>query len=362
MKGLKISIPTFDISPGYILKQELKSRGIKQGEFATIVGMRASHFSEVLKGTRSISDQLALRLEEELDIPAEKWLKLQALYIRQQKEKESMTIDEQSALNDLRSYDEAIDVKTLINRFDLKHYSYTSKRDFFTNELNLPKPAALQVKMSGMFRRSQKVGQDERMINTWSILAKHAVKDVVPKGKFSKERVLELKRKLASTFHTNKNTIQTIAELFDEYGIAFAIVEKVEKASIDGFSFRTNGIPAIVITCRMAKIDNLAFVIMHELGHHLLHITDDDTYFINCDGDEQTEIENEANNFATEALIPTDIWSNMPAMKITNLYVIQKECTKWALKHHLNKWIVLGRISHETGIYKFKYDNSRNIN
>lgn len=40
---------------------------------------------------------------------------------------------------------------------------------------------------------------------------------------------------------------------------------------------------------------------------------------------------------------------------------IQKQYAKWAEEVGVNKWIVLGRISKETGMYKFKTDSSRNI-
>jgi HTH-type transcriptional regulator/antitoxin HigA len=45
-----------------------------------------------------------------------------------------------------------------------------------------------------------------------------------------------------------------------------------------------------------------------------------------------------------------------------NPYVIQKKYTQWAKSKGLNPWIVLGRVSHETGMYRFTSDSSRSIN
>ena len=39
--------------------------------------------------------------------------------------------------------------------------------------------------------------------------------------------------------------------------------------------------------------------------------------------------------------------------------MIQKKYSEWAAEKGLNKWLVLGRISYETGMYKFKSDESR---
>jgi len=68
------------VHPGEILHEELKERGIKQKEFANECGIQPSHLNEVLKGKRSISKDLAFRLEEKLSIPAKEWLALQSSY------------------------------------------------------------------------------------------------------------------------------------------------------------------------------------------------------------------------------------------------------------------------------------------
>jgi len=68
------------VHPGEILLEELKERGITQKEFANECGIQPSHLNEVLKGKRSITKDLAFRLEEKLSIPAKEWLALQSSY------------------------------------------------------------------------------------------------------------------------------------------------------------------------------------------------------------------------------------------------------------------------------------------
>lgn len=72
--------PYLPVHPGEILKAELKERGIKQKDFADMIGMRPSHLSALLHGSRNISPQLANRIEEALGIPAQLWLNLQTNY------------------------------------------------------------------------------------------------------------------------------------------------------------------------------------------------------------------------------------------------------------------------------------------
>ena len=78
------------------------------------------------------------------------------------------------------------------------------------------------------------------------------------------------------------------------------------------------------------------------------------------DYDNETVEEEEANAFASNVLIPQALWRIAPEVPM-NPFVIQRRYTLWAEKNHLNKWIVLGRVSHETGMYKFKTDESRLI-
>ena len=356
--------PILPTPPGEILKQELKSREIKQSEFAAMVGMRPSHLSEIIKGSRPINDQLALKLEEVTGINAGNWLKMQAIYTRNLKEAETLEITEQKALNELRAYNETVDVKTIIKKYGYQEYCNGDKLSFFTNRMHFPPSAEMNVrtKSGGLWRKSEKVGLDSRMINTWASMARFAVQDIHPSGTFNKNTVQELIKELIVVFNDNNNTIARVANTMDKYGIKFCVLEKIEKASIDGYSFMDNGTPAIVVTCRIPKIDNLAFSILHELGHHILHIKGNETSYISYDSIEHDTAEDEADKFASEALIPSSEWNKLPSMPIHNAYLLQKACTTWAIEHGYNKWIVLGRISHETGMYKFKSDKTRNIN
>ena len=66
--------------PGAILKAELEERGIKQKDFAEMIGMRPSHLNALLHGTRNISPRVAARIETALGISAQMWLNLQTNY------------------------------------------------------------------------------------------------------------------------------------------------------------------------------------------------------------------------------------------------------------------------------------------
>jgi addiction module HigA family antidote len=66
--------------PGELLGEELEARGLSQKEFAGAVGLRASHLNELIKGKRNISAVLALKIEKELSIDADIWMRLQVQF------------------------------------------------------------------------------------------------------------------------------------------------------------------------------------------------------------------------------------------------------------------------------------------
>jgi len=68
------------LHPGEVLAMELEARGMRKSAFAENLGMKPSHFSELLHSKRHISAAIALKLEKLLDIPAEYWMRIQVYY------------------------------------------------------------------------------------------------------------------------------------------------------------------------------------------------------------------------------------------------------------------------------------------
>lgn len=78
-KGREISTDIC-LHPGEVLLDELEARSLRKNEFAEKLNIKASHFSELLHGKRNIGAALAIKLEAQLSIPAEYWLRLQVYY------------------------------------------------------------------------------------------------------------------------------------------------------------------------------------------------------------------------------------------------------------------------------------------
>lgn len=102
------------IPVGSILKDILADRGMTQRELANQLGMQPSHLSEMMKGARKITPQIAMDLERVLGGRASMWLKLQAQYdcnviaLREREARERATA-EQDAASIIRIYDSIIE-------------------------------------------------------------------------------------------------------------------------------------------------------------------------------------------------------------------------------------------------------------
>lgn len=68
------------LHPGEVLMDEIKARAIKKAVFASQLGLKSGHFSDLLHGRRHISAGVALKLEKLLGISAEYWMRLQVYY------------------------------------------------------------------------------------------------------------------------------------------------------------------------------------------------------------------------------------------------------------------------------------------
>ena len=63
------------------MRDELQERGIKQKDFAQMIGVQSTHLNEFIKGKRNLNEDLAIRLEKHLGIPFKTWMNLHNGYV-----------------------------------------------------------------------------------------------------------------------------------------------------------------------------------------------------------------------------------------------------------------------------------------
>lgn len=339
--------------PGEILKCELEARGMSQKDLAEAIGKATPIINDIIKGRRGINVEIAVLLEMTLDnISAETWLNWQNAYdlqkIREQEEIRRL----QTSISTWNTLKTLVNVNHLKKRLGLgKDIGENVNRVFAF--LGVDSTQQLEAKIhsfSAYFRKSDNLQTDYVNLMTWMAIVRHRSDELLLANKFSINCINKLTRALNAILYENNNTISRIEQLLANYGIKFIVEKKLEKMPVDGYSFWVGENPTIVMTKRLNRIDNFAFVLFHELGHIVLHLLDSNNRvqdFIETDINTQDEHKNNDYEAAANKFAKDCIWGNIDHKtlfgKVTNPYSAGNYLTMISERLKINTGIVVGQ-------------------
>ena len=295
------------VHPGEILQSVLEDYAMSQKELAVAIGKPSPIVNDIIKGKRNINPEFAVLLEAVLpDISAADWMSMQNQY----------------DISNLKQQEVIQQQKDLIERWNaLKEYlnlNYMKKRLHLADDLaqsldaifgylgisEVTELKAKQESVMGYFKKSEKLSTDPINLLTWLCIVRHRSDDQKLETAFDIAKVGNLVSDLNEIFYINKNVEDSVTSLLNSYGVKFLVEKKLDRMAVDGVSFWSGANPTIVMTERMNRIDNFAFVLCHELGHIVRHLYGerkseflDDMYGLKDDPREK-----EANQFAEESL------------------------------------------------------------
>lgn len=70
----------FAIPPGETIKEQMASQHISQKDFAAHMGMSLKRLNNLINGDVPITQEVAIRLEMILGVPATFWIRLEKIY------------------------------------------------------------------------------------------------------------------------------------------------------------------------------------------------------------------------------------------------------------------------------------------
>ncbi len=149
---------------------------------------------------------------------------------------------------------------------------------------------------------------------------------------------------------------QRARELLSGNGIPLVIVEHLPRTYLDGAALRLgDGRPVIALTLRYDRLDNFWFCLLHELAHVGRHMDNDDGQaFVDdltlrgTDTGAQDPREAQADQWAEEALIPSDAWERSAVReRPTPMAVLSL-----AQALHVHPAVVAGRVRYERRNYR----------
>lgn len=98
-------------------------------------------------------------------------------------------------------------------------------------------------------------------------------------------------------------------------GVAMIVEPAPVGMKVDGTAFLHNDLPVIGMTIRHDREDNFWFTLIHEVAHIILHYRTGLAagFFDDIEDQALGDLEDQANLFASELLVPSEVWARSPA-------------------------------------------------
>ena len=330
--------PNSSPEPNTAIKFRMEQQGLKNKDLIPYIGSK-SKVSEVLSGKRALSLNMIRKLNEGLGIPAEVLIK-----------ETGKTLPDSSIM------------KHGINFPFTEMFRRGWFKDFFNGTLNEAKEfkEELLIQFIGPFkindfalcynRKSDNTKSDniDDILMAWRIRVMNiAATEKLPVWN-NENLTEEFFSELAKLSYLQEGP-KLAKEFLNKAGIHFVIENHLEKSHLDGSSMlMPDGSPLIALTLRHDRLDSFWFTLFHELAHVKQHLSENNTaYFDDMYNEMSKKIEKEADSYAKEMLIPSQLWKSS-GLRITSTASDIKE---FASKYRISPSIPAGRLRFENKNY-----------
>lgn len=313
----------------------MEQQGLTRQDLAAYLGS-ASRVSEVLARKRPINLAMARRLHEGLGIPAAVLLRGGGATLPAPVDVRRFPFSEMYRRGWFAGFKGSLR--------DAKRDAEELLQAFFGRSFDLNAVPALH-------RQNIRSGsaQDPYALCAWKTRVLKLAETQSVSQPFGSDRITEtFKRTLAGMSALGPGP-QFVGELLRQQGIRFIIEPHLPGTHLDGAALRTSkGAPVIALTLRHDRLDNFWFTLLHELGHVALHLDDADEAFFDEIDSQGSEVEAQADEFASEALIPSDDWEVFWRQGDWSAAAVRNAALRW----NLSPAIVAGRVRRNLGNFR----------
>jgi len=330
--------PDWISPPGDSIADLLEERGWSQTSFAERMEYTEKHVSLLINGKVALSEEAAFKLEKVTGIPAGFWLTREAHY------REALgRAGEEKTLAKESDWLKELPIKHMLdNRWIercsnpgaqvaecLRFFGVASPNAWLTS---YKEPLAA-------FRASKRFTMDPAATSTWLRQGEREASSIEtqPYDKAAFKSSLTLIRSLVS-----ESDPQTFVPRLTEYcaavGVAVVFASAPKGCPVSGATKWLSPTKALLmLSLRHKTNDHLWFSFFHEAGHLILH--GKRMMFIDGDGGFDDELEEEANRFARDVLIPPSY-----ADALSTLPTTEADIVRFARSVGIAPGIVVGRM------------------
>jgi addiction module HigA family antidote len=333
--------PDYVVRPGEVLEEYLSALGMTKAELATRCGRPTKTISEIIHGKAAITPETAIQLGRVFGRPASLWQNLESNYRLRLAERE-----ESSKLAEHAAWGKKFPIKAMVEAGCVEEPS--GDADLVTKLLRffgVGTVAGWEASFGEQavaYRRSRSFQAAPHAVSAWlrrgEIEAASIACAAFDRNRF--RAALDAARGL--TRDSFPDVLEQLRELCASAGVALVLVPELPKTHLSGAArWLTKDKALIQLSLRHKTNDHVWFSFFHEAGHILLH--GKKATFIDDNGDDRTEIEAEANNFAGDLLIPPGPFAEF----VKGRYFSAASVKAYAEAQGVAPGIIVGRLQHD---------------
>ena len=333
--------PDYAVPPGWILEERLEVEGISHAEFARRCGRSPKLISEIISGKASLEPGTALQFEKVLGVDASIWLGIESQYRLHRAREAEAHLAAASA-----QWVKAFPVQDLVRRGCFQRpesdTDAVSKLLAFFRVGSVDAWTARYGLANVAYRHSSKFKSNEAALATWLRLGELEA-ERQKCSEYNESRFRHATRTIRGlTREPIDEALQQTERLCNETGVALALVRPLPKTALSGAAWWLSPRKAVIqLTARHKSDDHLWFTFFHEAAHILLH-SKKGIFVDEANGDDYG-LEAEANEWASNILIPKSAWEQFVATSPRSAHVV----TAFAEEQGIAPGIVVGMLQHK---------------
>ena len=339
--------PDYAVPPGWVVEEHLQSQRLSHAEFAKRCGRSAKLISEIIAGKAPVEPKTALQFEKVLGLDASIWLGIEARYqLHKAREVEAREAEAKEAKGSV-SWAKTFPVKELIKRGGMGKPS--SESDTVSKLLAFFRVGSIEAwrmkyeQMNVVYRHSPSFESVETVLATWLRLGELEAerRECADYNAAQFKQALREIRGLTQT--PVVPALEKAQQLCNGAGVVLALIKPFPKTAISGAAWWLTPRKAVIeLSIRHKTDDHLWFSLFHEAAHVLLH--NKKTVFVEAEQKgEDTDIETEADKWASDFLIPRPRWEQCIAAASYREGFIRR----FAEEQEIAPGIIVGRLQHE---------------
>ncbi|MDI7862527.1 helix-turn-helix domain-containing protein [Rhizobiaceae bacterium n13] len=336
--------------PGEIIAEELEARDWSQADLAFVLGWDVSQLNRLIKGKTDVTPESANMLGDAFNMPAEFFMNLQQMYDLGRAKKADPGVRTRA------SWTAVFPVREMIKR----------------GWIDDTESSLLDVQMVRFFGRDRR--EEVPFVSDAPVLAhaarKSSYSEILPSQYAWLHRVRSVAQTIACSEYSEdalRNVLPTlrahfidpddlprIPALLKRCGVRVVLVEQIAGSKIDGVCTWLDDQPVIGLTNRLDRIDNLCFVLRHEIEHVLRGDGREETFapIDDFDGNlgsgnpDLPESEKLANAAAADFCVDQAMLQSFILRK--SPYISEKDVRAFAARAQIHPAVIVGQIQHKT--------------